>query len=1422
MYNNTFIQSTGGNILITSNGTGGGMYFNTTGGIYASSNTATPTAIPTAGGTLTINATGTSYHGIEGRAGSLVSFGAMNITARGAGAVEGFLLAGSGVFRSVGNIIIDSATSGANWGFALYDGRVIQSTVGNISVTAVGNFGLYVNGTFAASASTTDISVATAPGTGGTITINATGRTQQGLEMVAGSLIANNGLTITGSATGAFHGVYIAGAGSLKAVGDIALTATTTGVQWAFYQTSSRFIQSTTGNITLTATAIAGHGIFINGGGLVAGNNTTDPTAGGSITINSQSRANDGGGAALKLQTDGTKIIAFGDIDIYANGAAAGLNVANQQGHGIILWGGAQVVRSVNGAISMTGYANRAAGGVNNWANISGGVTLYDGGVTIRAKGNLTLNGVSSSGIGLYLTYTAGTGGGITSDEGNILMNGLSNAASYGGALIRLPITATLGSVTFSGSGQNYGYYQDAWYGSVWAKTDVNLIGYATNGHGIYLGIGSVTSGDGNVILSGYTSSATTTDYGIYSNGINASASNGSVTFQGSQLDNVTTLANAISSRVTNTRPDPYFAIADAAVMAGGQTRGLSWTGSITANTSSGQINVYSKAPNITGVMTAYGLLLVTSNQSYTLTRANTIISVLAGNIGTGSLNYTTNANLEIGSLSGVDGFTGTDLSLNQTATLTQTKPISVATLNLSGGGSSAFVLDQANSVTTSAALNHGTIRLGNNAALGSTSRPLTMAASTILQADTDGLTISNPVSMTGAATINAPTGRTLAFSGILSGASGVLTVNNPSTNTGTVLLSGANGYAGATTVGAGTLAISNATGLGTTAGGTTVASGATLDLRNVAVGAEAITVNGGTIAASTGTSSLSGTVALGAASAVNVGGTQLTLTGIVSGAQALQKLGIGHLILTATNTYSGVTTIGAGNLTFRNDVPNLASSSFVGPGNLLVEPAGANFTSAYTFNEVLSSATKLGGLTIGKAGSTQNITTSTATDVAGPITLIGGTIAINAALTASNAALNVTAGTALTQTAAIVAKDVILQGAGAFTLTNTSNNVESISGGDVTRIGNLSLTDASGGLTLNAVVSAGTIRVETVVGDITLAQNLATTSTSTDAISVNAGRSAAVGTTTGGNILVSGTPTITMGTGGIAKLYSGSEAASTGLTALVGGSSKTRFTADEGTTTFSPVLAGGNSYAIYRSTVPASPTNLVATAGNAQISVAFTAGADGGGSITNYEYTLDGGTNWIAANPSVTSSPLVITGLTNYTTYPVQIRAVNNAGGGTSSSSVSAMPVAPNASPTDINTSASTVAENVAANTTIGTLSSTDINVGDTFTYTLVAGSGDTDNSAFNISGSSLRITASPDFETKSSYSLRLRSTDQSSLSFEKALTITITNVNEAPTDIALTANSVAENVVANTIDNDRCRCEQYLYIQLVSRIYR
>ena len=113
------------------------------------------------------------------------------------------------------------------------------------------------------------------------------------------------------------------------------------------------------------------------------------------------------------------------------------------------------------------------------------------------------------------------------------------------------------------------------------------------------------------------------------------------------------------------------------------------------------------------------------------------------------------------------------------------------------------------------------------------------------------------------------------------------------------------------------------------------------------------------------------------------------------------------------------------------------------------------------------------------------------------------------------------------------------------------------------------------------------------------------------------------------------------------------------------------------------------------------------------------------------------------------------------------------------------------NTAPTNLNLSATTSAEN--STTSIGSLTTVDPDGADTFTYSLAAGVGSTDNAAFTVSGVFLTWTTPPDFEAKSSYAVRLRTTDAAGSTFERAFTITVTNINEAPTFTPGTSPTVA-----------------------------
>jgi hypothetical protein len=115
------------------------------------------------------------------------------------------------------------------------------------------------------------------------------------------------------------------------------------------------------------------------------------------------------------------------------------------------------------------------------------------------------------------------------------------------------------------------------------------------------------------------------------------------------------------------------------------------------------------------------------------------------------------------------------------------------------------------------------------------------------------------------------------------------------------------------------------------------------------------------------------------------------------------------------------------------------------------------------------------------------------------------------------------------------------------------------------------------------------------------------------------------------------------------------------------------------------------------------------------------------------------------------------------------------------------------NETPTNISLSSSSISENVPTGTTVGTLSTTDVDAGDTFTYSLYDTLNYPDNSSFTITGTSLKSAVVFDYETQSSYSIRVRSTDAGGLTYTKTITITITNV------IITVSASATTNVVCN-----------------------
>lgn len=92
--------------------------------------------------------------------------------------------------------------------------------------------------------------------------------------------------------------------------------------------------------------------------------------------------------------------------------------------------------------------------------------------------------------------------------------------------------------------------------------------------------------------------------------------------------------------------------------------------------------------------------------------------------------------------------------------------------------------------------------------------------------------------------------------------------------------------------------------------------------------------------------------------------------------------------------------------------------------------------------------------------------------------------------------------------------------------------------------------------------------------------------------------------------------------------------------------------------------------------TAPGQVTNLVASAGNGDVGLLWSAPPDGGSPITSYLVTIS---PTVAGNPfTALTTGISITGLSNGTTYSVHVHAVNAIGAGAESATKSFVPAAP------------------------------------------------------------------------------------------------------------------------------------------------
>jgi len=208
----------------------------------------------------------------------------------------------------------------------------------------------------------------------------------------------------------------------------------------------------------------------------------------------------------------------------------------------------------------------------------------------------------------------------------------------------------------------------------------------------------------------------------------------------------------------------------------------------------------------------------------------------------------------------------------------------------------------------------------------------------------------------------------------------------------------------------------------------------------------------------------------------------------------------------------------------------------------------------------------------------------------------------------------------------------------------------------------------------------------------------------------------------------------------------------------------------------------------VWRNTFDAvAPTSTLHAELNAQDSLyctfSFTAQDDAGGSgvrsVETFVSVNNGGYTSIGScPPDSTLSYALVNGLF----YQFMSLATDNVGNTEPFKSVADTAVNYNVAPFDLLLSGNTFYEYVPVNTYIGTFTTLDDDLGQTFVYELVGGYGSVDNNLFQIVNNELRTNALFECSHRTEYYIRVRSTDIGGLSIEKDFALTEHILHETP----------------------------------------
>jgi gliding motility-associated-like protein len=168
-------------------------------------------------------------------------------------------------------------------------------------------------------------------------------------------------------------------------------------------------------------------------------------------------------------------------------------------------------------------------------------------------------------------------------------------------------------------------------------------------------------------------------------------------------------------------------------------------------------------------------------------------------------------------------------------------------------------------------------------------------------------------------------------------------------------------------------------------------------------------------------------------------------------------------------------------------------------------------------------------------------------------------------------------------------------------------------------------------------------------------------------------------------------------------------------------------------------------------------------------------------GTLQHWTITSDGSGGAFAINPAtgiITVKDMTILDSKVNTTVTIGV-TVSDGLNTSATQTVNIRIVQVSFPPTDITINNNTVNERNPVGTLVGTLSAVNTAPAVTFTYSLVTGTGSTDNSSFRIAGAQLQTAAILNYGVMS---IRVRATGSNGLSIEKVLTIIVNQVNQAP----------------------------------------